>query len=103
MSIPRIPCEQQKDKNGNIKVFNKEGEDCTKAFEEGAKKTLDIAKTVGATKAIMKAKSPSCGYGKIYDGSFTGKLIEGKGISIALLEKEGIEVCTEIDWKDSNL
>ena len=91
LSTPRIPCEQYQ-KDGKIYIKNKKGEDVTGAFLEGAKKTLEIAKAVGATKALLKAKSPSCGKGKIYDGTFSGCLIEGNGITTQLLEANGIEV-----------
>ncbi len=94
LTIPRTPCEII-DNNGKIKVINKKGIDCTKEFLEGAKKTLAIAQTVGAKKAILKSKSPSCGNGKVYDGSFSGKLIKGQGVTTKLLLDNDIKVCTE--------
>lgn len=94
LPIPRVPCEIVFD--GDIKrVINKEGEDVTGNFVEGAKRTLYIAKVVGAKAAILKSKSPSCGCGQIYDGTFTGKLIEGNGITCELLNDNGIEIYTE--------
>lgn len=98
LHIPRIPCEQVRDKQGTIYVMNKEGRDCTEAFKEGARKTLEIARIVGAEKAILKAKSPSCGCGKIYDGTFSGYLIDGDGITTKHLKEEGIQVYTEQDY-----
>jgi|SRR5699024_2067105 len=102
LSIPRTPCEIIMN-NGNIKVINKNGEDCTEKFLEGSKKTLAIAKVVGAKKAILKSKSPSCGNGKIYDGSFSGILTEGKGITTGLLLNNGIKVYTEKDLTEKEL
>ena len=81
--------------NKKKKVINKKGIDKTTEFYKGAKKTLEIAKIVGAEKAILKSKSPSCGVGKIYDGDFSGKLIDGNGITADLLIKNGIEVISE--------
>lgn len=94
LSIPRIPCEII-DNNGKIKVINKKGIDCTENFIKGAKKALVIAQTVKARKAIFKSKSPSCGNGEIYDGSFSGKLIKGQGVTTKLFVDNGIEVYTE--------
>jgi uncharacterized protein YbbK (DUF523 family) len=81
--------------NESRKVMNKDGLDLTKEFEDGAEKTLAIAKSSNITKAILKSKSPSCGCGIIYDGTFSGKLIPGNGVTAELLLKNGIEVYTE--------
>ena len=92
LPTPRIPAEIQ-----GRKVMNKNGEDVTLNFQKGAEETLRIAKLVNCKKAILKANSPSCGLGKIYDGSFSGKLIPGNGITTELLMKNGIEIITETD------
>ena len=76
-------------------VINKAGEDVTSQFEKGAQEILDLAKKLNVTKAILKARSPSCGKGKIYNGEFDGQLIDGNGILADLLIKNGIEVITE--------
>ncbi|MEG0005408.1 MAG: DUF523 domain-containing protein, partial [Clostridium sp.] len=91
LNTPRIPCEIIKNKD-IVKVINKNGEDKTLEFKLGAEKTLEIAKILGAKKAILKAKSPSCGCGLIYDGTFSGNLIKGKGLTAELLLKNGIEI-----------
>lgn len=90
MATPREPSERKKDK-----VQNKKGEDVTPNFEEGARQTLKIARLYGCTKAILKERSPSCGCGKIYDGSFTGTLTNGDGVTADLLKKNGIEIVGE--------
>ena len=77
------------------KVINKEGKDVTKNFIVGANKALELAKTNGCSKAILKEKSPSCGKGYIYDGSFSHKVIEGNGIAAKLLIENGITVYNE--------
>ncbi|HHY24123.1 MAG TPA: DUF523 domain-containing protein [Clostridiaceae bacterium] len=94
---PRLCCEivggTGKDViNGKAKVINQEGKDMTEEFVKGAVEVLKIAKLSGANTAILKSKSPSCGYGTIYDGTFSGKLIEGNGVTSELLLKNGIEV-----------
>ena len=99
LSIPRVPCEIVLDDKGNIKVINKEGVDCTENFKEGAKKTLAIAEILGADTAILKSKSPSCGCGKIYDGTFSGKLVEGDGVAAKFLTENGIKVYNEDNYK----
>lgn len=96
MNIPRIPCEIKIISNKR-KVMNENGKDQTLKFKTGAQKTLEIAKTIGAKKAILKSKSPSCGFGKIYDGSFSKKFIEGNGITTELLINNNLKVVTEKD------
>lgn len=92
LPTPRIPAEQKGDK-----VFNKEGKDVTSEFENGAKETLKIAQRFDCKEAILKFKSPSCGSGKIYDGTFSKRLIDGDGVTAALLKKNGIKVISEED------
>jgi uncharacterized protein YbbK (DUF523 family) len=75
---------------GRAKVIDERGEDVTDEFIKGAYKALEIAKKHNIEKAILKSKSPSCGVGKIYDGSFKGRLVKGDGVTAALLKKEGI-------------
>lgn len=96
LPIPRVPCEIRS-RGGTKRVINREGQDVTENFERGAKKTLEIAKLVGAKAAILKAKSPSCGFGQVYDGTFTGRLIDGNGMTCQALLDSGIEVYTEKD------
>lgn len=90
LSVPRLPSEIVGDT-----VLNSIGEDVTEAFITGAMKALAIAKENGCTKAILKGRSPSCGKGHIYDGSFSHKIVEGNGIAAQLLMDNGITVYTE--------
>jgi len=87
---PRLPAEQK----GN-KVFTKDGKEVTTQFEKGAENAFKIAKQVNCTEAILKSRSPSCGSGKVYDGTFSGKLINGDGVFAKLLKKNNIKVFTE--------
>ncbi len=96
LPTPRIPCEIRGEK-----VFNKIGEDKTKEFQKGAKQTLDLVKEKGVKVAIMKSRSPSCGSGKVYDGSFGGKLVKGDGVSVKLLKQNGIKVYDETQIKEA--
>lgn len=95
LPTPRPSCEIVIDEIGNKKVISKDGQDFTKEFIEGAKKTLAIAKAIGIKKAVLQSKSPSCGCGLIYDGTFSGRLIEGNGLTTEILIKNDIEVYTE--------
>lgn len=97
LATPRSSCEITICENGNRKVISKDGGDYTKEFIEGAKKTVAIAKALGIKKAILKSKSPSCGCGFIYDGTFLGNLIKGNGLTAELLIKNNIEVYMEND------
>ncbi len=90
LTTPRTPAEQKEDK-----VFTKDGKDVTAQFERGAEEALKIAKLVNCDGAILKSKSPSCGSGKVYDGTFSGKLINGDGVFAKILKKNNIKVFTE--------
>ena len=93
LPTPRLPAEI---KDG--KVFNKNGEDLTAFFKKGAIETLNLAKKLGVKKALLKSKSPSCGYKKIYDGSFKEILIDAHGITAELLINNNFEILTEKDF-----
>ena len=95
LETPRVSCEIIIDKNENKKVISKNGKDLTEKFALGAEKVLAMAKVIGIKKAILKSKSPSCGYGLIHDGTFSGQLIKGTGLTAELLIKNDIEVCSE--------
>ncbi|OPJ63644.1 DUF523 domain-containing protein [Clostridium chromiireducens] len=88
--------------NGNGKAISNQGEDVTKQFLDGAYETLKIARELGATRAILKEGSPSCGSNFVYDGTFTGNKIKGKGITAQLLEDEGMLVFSDEDLEVSN-
>ncbi len=92
LKTPRTPSEI----NNNI-VITKDGEDVTNNFIKGAEEVLYLAKLLNIKKALLKSKSPSCGKGKIYDGTFSNNLIVGNGITTKLLIDNGIEIITEND------
>jgi uncharacterized protein YbbK (DUF523 family) len=81
--------------DGKARVISINGIDSTEQFIKGAEETLKIAKEAGITKAFLKAKSPSCGCGEIYDGSFSRRKVMGNGVTAELLRRNGIEVYTE--------
>lgn len=104
LSTPREPVEiiggTGKDVlEGKAKVVSKTGEECTLAFIKGAEQVLLIAEKMNIKTVILKANSPSCGYGEIYDGTFTRNKIIGNGVTAELLSQNGIEVITELDLK----
>ncbi len=90
LPTPRIACEQSSDK-----VFSESKEDVTSYFERGAQQVLLIAKLYGIKEAILKQRSPSCGCGQVYDGTFSEKIIKGDGVTTILLKKNGIKVISE--------
>lgn len=92
LSTPREPSEI---KNG--RVISKSGNDLTEYFERGAEEILALAKLYHCKYAILKERSPSCGYKEIYDGTFSGKIINGNGILAALLLKNGIVIIDETE------
>ena len=94
MSTPRTPCEIYKDR-----VVSKDGKDKTAYFEKGATMVVDLAKQEEIDLAIFKSRSPSCGCGQIYDGTFRGVLIQGDGICVRKLKKNGIRVINNEELK----
>lgn len=87
LPTPRTPAERVGDR-----VMNRDGQDVTDAFRLGAERALEIARASGAAKAVFQARSPSCGSRTVYDGTFTGTLTAGQGVTAELLEKNGIAV-----------
>jgi uncharacterized protein YbbK (DUF523 family) len=102
LSVPRVPSEIQGGTgadvlSGKAKVVNMEGVDVTCQFLKGANDALRIAQAVGAKEALLTEKSPSCGCGKIFDGSFKDKFITGDGVTAALFKNNGIKVtCVKV-------
>lgn len=100
LTTPRNPSEivgktEDVINNKDGKVIMNSGEDVTQSFLKGAEEALKIAKAAGVKQAILKDGSPSCGCNFIYDGTFTGKKIKGKGITAYILEKQGIKVISD--------
>jgi uncharacterized protein YbbK (DUF523 family) len=81
--------------DGKSRVKNKIGQDVTRQFTGGAKEALRIARQYNIKEFIAKSRSPSCGCGSIYDGSFSRKLIQGNGVTVALFKRNGIKVISE--------
>ena len=90
LPTPRDPAEQQGEK-----VISRAGRDVTEQYQRGAEAALMIAKLNRVSLAILKSRSPSCGSGMVYDGSFEGRLIPGDGICARLLKQNGIRVMSE--------
>ena len=89
---PRVPSERV-----NEKVINKVGEDVTTNFVNGANIELEKLLKEEVKVIIVKAKSPSCGYKQIYDGTFTNVLKEGNGVFVDLALQKGFTIYTEKD------
>ena len=90
LPTPRVPAERLGDA-----VVNKIGEDVTAQFLKGAQIALETAQTYGCGHAVLKKNSPSCGCGTIYDGTFTGTLVSGDGVTAQLLKEYGIIIYNE--------
>lgn len=87
--------------NKNAEVLFKDGKNVTENFLRGAYEALYLAKSVKAEKIILKEKSPSCGVKLIHDGTFTGSLISGAGVTAALLKSEGFIIVSDLDFISS--
>lgn len=90
LPTPRVPSERQGER-----VMSKAGADVTAAYQKGAQEALRLARLFGCRKALLKERSPSCGRGQIYDGSFSGRLVSGSGTAAQLLEQNGIAIFGE--------
>ncbi len=92
LPVPRVPCEIV-----NGEVINRAGESRDAEFRRGAEKCLTLAKKHNIDMAILQSRSPSCGVKQIYDGTFSGRLIEGSGVFASLLMENDFRV---IDVED---
>ena len=101
LTTPRVPSELQANAKdvmeGNGKGITKEGLDVTKEFIKGAKEVVEIAKKLPISAAILKEGSPSCWVNFVYDGSFNGNKVKGKGITTEMLNEIGIKTLSEKD------
>ncbi len=87
---------------GKARVKSDDARDLTEAFMKGAELVLEMAADKGIKEAIFQSRSPSCGCGYIYDGTFSSHLIKGDGVTAALLRKHGIQVVNETDFLTTN-
>lgn len=92
LPIPRPPSEIQGER-----VMTIGGEDVTQNFLQGAQKALDLAQREGVDLLILKSRSPSCGPREVYDGTFSGRLVPGRGVFAGLAEEAGFKLISEED------
>lgn len=100
LPTPRVSAERQGER-----VVTADGCDVTAAYRRGAEEVLRLAKRYGCKAAILKERSPSCGSGRIYDGTFTGTLTDGWGVTAELLRDHGICVIGESEaetWREEH-
>ncbi|MCH9812766.1 MAG: DUF523 domain-containing protein [Epsilonproteobacteria bacterium] len=97
LAIPRPPSEIQDDG----RIINSLDLDVTEEFTIGAQRALELVKKHNIFVAILKSKSPSCSNKMVYDGSFSGRLRRGKGITVKILEAYGVKVFDEMEIKEA--
>ena len=90
LPTPRAPSERRGER-----VVTATGGDVTEQFRRGAEETLRLCRALGCEAAVLKERSPSCGSGRIYDGTFTGTVVDGWGVTAELLKRNGIAVYGE--------
>ena len=95
LTTPRVPAERVGDR-----VIARDGTDVTMQYQRGARESLHLAQLFGAKYALMKERSPSCGYGVIYDGTFTGNFRSGNGAASELLSENGIRIYGESRFEE---
>jgi uncharacterized protein YbbK (DUF523 family) len=106
--VPRPPAEIQGGGGaevlaGTARVMSREGRECTAEFIRGAEAVLQLVRQHQPLLLILKANSPSCGVGAIYDGSFSARLKPGDGVTAALLKRNGVKVYSETDFLEKLL
>lgn len=103
LKIPRLPLEikgkVQDLLRGEAKIINKRGKDLTPKIFTACLEIVFILKKLKVKTAILKSLSPVCGSGKIYDGSFKGRIIKGDGLLAYLLKKNKIRVITDAEFR----
>ena len=92
-----LPTPRPSAERSDTRVLTRDDRDVTAPFVRGAEETLRLARLFSCRIAILKANSPSCGSGQIYDGCFCGRLVPGDGITAALLKQDGLSVLSEKD------
>lgn len=95
LPTPRTPAERCGDR-----VVTRDGTDVTAQYERGAQEALRLAQLTGCTLALLKEKSPSCGCGRVYDGTHTGTLTGGNGVTAELLQQNGVRVFGETQLEE---
>ena len=105
LPVPRPPAEivggdGQAVLDGQARVLTIDGKDVTEAFLAGARQALETAQRLGIRQAVLKDDSPSCGCRRIYDGTFSDRMVPGQGIAAALLQRNGITVLSEQDLEE---
>ncbi len=88
---------------GRAGISRQNGADLTAPFLNGVRQTLFLVRAIPVTAAVLKARSPSCGVGAIYDGTFTRTLRQGNGVLAAALAELGIPLYTELDLNEETL
>ena len=92
LPTPRPPAERRGDR-----VMTRDGGDVTAQYRRGAEEALRLCRLLGCEAALLKERSPSCGSGMVYDGTFTGTLVAGRGLTAELLSDADVRVLTEND------
>ena len=92
LPTPRVPSERRGER-----VVTRDGRDVTENYRLGARRALAIAQREGVSAAVLKERSPSCGRGEVYDGTFTGTLTPGDGVTAELFAASGLAVYGESD------
>ena len=105
LPIPRPAAEMQGGDGGEVldgraRVVDEHGTDVTAAYLAGAATASEAARAANAALAVLKARSPSCGCGRVYDGAFGGTLIDGDGVTAARLKREGLHVVSDEEIVD---
>ncbi|MGO3914072.1 DUF523 domain-containing protein [Enterococcus viikkiensis] len=108
LPVPRRPAEIQQGDGFDVwrnqaRVVDTDGEDVTELFKQGAVKAYNEIEKLQISGLILKERSPSCGSGLIYDGSFSGNRIAGVGVATAYFIQQGLKVYSEENWREMRI
>lgn len=108
LPTPRYPAEIQSGDGfdvwrGQARVLDNRGNDLTEAFKQGAIKAYEELRKMQVTGLVLKERSPSCGSGRVYDGSFSGTRIKGAGVATAYFIQKGLTVYSEENWQEMRI
>ena len=106
LGTPRLPCEIYGGDgsdviDGSAIIINQKKQNLTDKFLKGAHESIKVCKMCNIKTAVLKSRSPSCGFGEIYDGSFTGSKISGNGVTAEIFRRNDIKVFTEEEIDDN--
>ena len=87
LGVPRAPIEIV-----NGEVLRQDGSSVDAALRKAVQQILDQLEGQNIECVILKSRSPTCGVKQVHDGTFSGVLVDGRGVLAAALQEKGYKV-----------